>query len=172
MADENDDIKLEFIREQLLKHGEWLKGIFLQVLEKYQHRKSGQLMDSIKYNVVQNGKSFQLSFTFLDYGRFFDIQAYKKERKKRNDWNSNINKMLWGIEENREKSSRIKNSFYAEGGGRLGADGQKNTKYIRKVNKWYARTMYGGLGRLCSAVMYGLSDMEIARIKAELQQKN
>jgi hypothetical protein len=164
-------IKLTFIRQCLQKHGEWLKGVFLQVLTKNQHIKTSELVNSIHFEVNGNDTINKLEFTFLDYGRFFDIAAYAAHKKKNNDWNANINKMLWGINSNsaRKKSKRLLNPFYNPGGGKLGADGQKNTKFITKTNKWYARTMYGGFGKLVSALMYGLSDEVLTQLKAELE---
>lgn len=40
-----------------------------------------------------------------------------------------------------------------------------------KKNRWYARNMYGGLNRLISRVMYGLSDYEIERLKGILENR-
>jgi hypothetical protein len=172
MAEVTDkNIKLEFIRQELQKHGEWLKGIFLEILTKYKHEISGNLINSISYKVTDTPIGPQLEFTFLDYGRFFDIGAYTSPKKKSNDWNDNVNKMLWGISGNKKKSKRELNAFYVEGGGALGSDGQKNAKYVKKMNKWYARTMYGGIGKLVSAIMYGLTDYEISRLKQELESR-
>lgn len=173
MAEVNiQEIKLEFIHRELEKHGEWLKGVFLQVLTKNQHIKTSGLINSIKFNVTGNDMAHTLAFTFTDYGRFFDIAAYAAHQRKNNDWNAHINKILWGINSNseRKKSKRLLNPFYVSGGGQLGSDGQKNTKFIRKTNKWYARTMYGGFGKLVSALMYGLSDEVLAQIKQELEK--
>ena len=40
-----------------------------------------------------------------------------------------------------------------------------------KKNRWYARNTYGGLNRLISRVMYGLSDYEIERLKGILENR-
>jgi len=167
-----ENIKLLFIRDILNKHGDWLKGVFLQTLQKYDHKKSGNLMNSIEFEVTGNDTINKLTFTFTDYGRFFDIAAYAAHKRKKNDWNGNINKMLWGINSNAKKgkSKRLLNPFYIANGGKFGEDGQKNTKYIHKMNKWYARTMYGGFGKLISALMYGLSDEVLAKFKLELEK--
>lgn len=166
MATEND-IKLEFIRQELDKHGDWLKRLFLTQLVKYKHIRTNDLFESVEYNVVNIGNGYELQFEFLDYGRFFDIAAYEG-KKKRNDWTQNTNRMMWGLKERKAKK-RIKNVFYNPAGGELGYDYQKNTKTVTKNNKWYARTMYGGLGRLVASLLYDLGDEEIARIKSQIE---
>lgn len=43
---------------------------------------------------------------------------------------------------------------------------------LKKKKSWYAKSMYEGLYRLYSRIMYGLSDMEIARLKGILENRN
>lgn len=63
---------------------------------------------------------------------------------KRNRHHVNMNREVWGIRQNRIR---------------------------RKNTKWYARNMYGGLNRLISRVMYGLSDVEVERLKGILENR-
>lgn len=165
----DDDVKFEFVRRELMKHGEWLKGVFLQTLTKYHHRITGELMNSISFKIEKTSSGQQLSFTFLDYGRFFDIAAYEGHKKKHNDWTENFNKAIWGIGGEKKKRARILNPFFVPGKRNLGSDGQKNNKYLLKTNKWYARTMYGGIGKMCAAIMYDLTSEEVERLKSELK---
>ena len=46
-----------------------------------------------------------------------------------------------------------------------------NRNPVKKNTRWYAKNMYGGLNRLISRVMYGLSDAEIARLKGILENR-
>ncbi len=50
--------------------------------------------------------------------------------------------------------------------------GQKENRIRKKNTRWYARNMYGGLNRLVSRIMYGLSDAEVERLKGILEQRN
>ena len=48
---------------------------------------------------------------------------------------------------------------------------KKNRNVMKKNTQWYAKNMYGGLNRLISRVMYGLSDVEIERLKGILENR-
>lgn len=80
-----------------------------------------------------------MKVNFLSYGRAFEINGYKRNRKVDSSFAE-----IWGQKENRSR--------------------KKNTR-------WYAMNMYGGLNRLISRIMYGLSDQEIARLKNILQNR-
>lgn len=49
--------------------------------------------------------------------------------------------------------------------------GIKEPKLKKKKKSWYAKSMYQGLYRLYSRIMYGLSDLEIARLKGILENR-
>ena len=172
---EDNEIKELFIRDELAKHGEWLEKVFVDTLEKYHHNVTMKLTDSIYRRTEYIPYGYRLNFWFLDYGRFFDIEAYRKEifNKKHNYFDDNINKVLWGVSENKKKKRvKLKNPFYVNDGSPLGKDGNKNTKYIAKQNKWYARTMYGRIGELCASIMYGLTENEYERLKLIVNSEN
>lgn len=172
MTDVSNDMKMGFIRQELEKHGSWLRDAFLGILTKYKHEISGDLINSVNYRIDKTSYGYQLHFTFLDYGRFFDIAAYEgHKRKQSNSWVDNANNALWGIKDNANKKKKyMRNPFYVKNGGAYGSDGERNNKFIAKNNKWYARTMYGGIGKLCSAILYGLTDEELERLKSEFKQ--
>lgn len=50
--------------------------------------------------------------------------------------------------------------------------GMKQNTMKKRRNRWYAQSMYSGYYKLVSRIMYGLSDLEIARLKGILEQKN
>lgn len=49
--------------------------------------------------------------------------------------------------------------------------GQKQNTMKKKNNRWYARSMYSGYYKLVSRIMYGLSDLEIERLKGILEAR-
>ena len=48
---------------------------------------------------------------------------------------------------------------------------RQNRRAMKKNTQWYAKNMFGGLNRLISRVMYGLSDREIERLKGILENR-
>lgn len=48
---------------------------------------------------------------------------------------------------------------------------KQNRNRMKKNTQWYAKNMFGGLNRLISRVMYGLSDREIERLKGILENR-
>lgn len=49
--------------------------------------------------------------------------------------------------------------------------GQKQNTMKKKNNRWYARSMYSGYYKLVARIMYGLSDLEIERLKGILENR-
>ena len=49
--------------------------------------------------------------------------------------------------------------------------GEKRNKMRGKPKNWYARNMYGGLSRLSSHILYGLSDAELERLKTIIAER-
>ncbi len=165
MASDND-IKLEFIRQEIKQHGDWLKRIFLAELDENEHGagSTDNSFEPIDCDVLRLGNSFQPAFNFLDYGHYFDLHSHQK--CKNNDWQSNGNRMEWSKKRN---GLRYLILFYICRGEELDADGQKSRKYIHKDNKWHRHNMYGGLGEPVAALLHGLGDENIAEIKSLLQ---
>ena len=48
---------------------------------------------------------------------------------------------------------------------------EKKTAETKEIIDWYAINMYGGLNKLISRIMYGLTDEEIARLKGILSNR-
>ncbi len=72
-------------------------------------------------------------------------RAFEIAGNKKNRHTVNTNRDVWGMRQNRRSA-------------------KKNTK-------WYAKNMFGGLNRLISRVMYGLSDREVERLKGILENR-
>lgn len=142
VSEESEDLKLLFIQEELDQHGEWLCDVLSEEIEKKRLVQSRLLQESLGYSQFSQGNNPGLRMKFFSYGRAFEIAGYKKKRE--NKWNVNTNRLIWGVKERR---------------------------YKRKDTKWYAKNMYGGLNRLISRIMYGLSDTEIARLKGILEER-
>lgn len=132
------EIKVLFIREVLDQHAEFLSDLFTDTLEANKIYRTGELADGIKYKVKTSSDSTALHISFPDYGRFIEIRYNKLKKKKKNSFNVDTNKELFGIKNN---SFKIKN-----------------------VN-WYSRNAYGSLNRLISMLSNEFSEQEIERLK-------
>lgn len=139
ISEESKELKTLFIEEELSQHGEWLADVLIDEIEKKRLTRSRDLIDSVNYETFHSGENPGVKVNFLSYGRAFEINGYKRNRKVDSSFAE-----IWGQKENRSR--------------------KKNTR-------WYAMNMYGGLNRLISRIMYGLSDQEIARLKNILQNR-
>lgn len=135
----SDDVKLVFIREALEEHGQWLRDLLAEEVEKKRLVQSGELAASVATAPVGDDRAPGVGFAFATHGRFVDINAYKVNRHK-----VDAKEIAWGMKANKVN--------------RKGA----------KV-KWYAKNQYQGYYKLVSKIMYGLSEHEIERIKKTLQ---
>ncbi|KAA6330239.1 hypothetical protein EZS27_021034 [termite gut metagenome] len=143
---ETDDkeLKLLFIEEELSQHGDWLCEAFTEAIEREKIIRTGDLYDSINYKRFRAGDNPGLRVNFLLYGRLADIAAHRRRHFHKHDVDTNRD--VWGMKLNRQE--------------------KKNGNA-----QWYSKNMYGGLNRLVSRVMYGLSDMEIARLKSIIEKR-
>lgn len=141
VSNESDELKLLFIQEELSQHGEWLVDALTEAIEKRGLMRTENLLDSVDYKTFNSGQNPGVRVSFFSYGRAFEIAG----RKKINRHSADTNKMIWNMKQNRHS--------------------------IKKNTQWYARNMYGGLNKLISRVMYGLSDVEIARLKGILENR-
>ena len=91
----------EFIRRELDKHGEWLVDRFVEQLEKNGNKITGQLLDSLNWNLYDpgDGSAAGLQVGFETYGRFFEIRSRESRLRKKNAMPMNVNKIVWGIRE-------------------------------------------------------------------------
>lgn len=123
MQNEEKEVKLLFIQEELSQHGEWLSDLLSDIIERQQLIREGSLLDSINYGSFTDGDDPGLRFSFMSYGRAFEIAGYKRNRHA-----VNAKAIAWGEKENRMK--------------------RKNTKWYAKhmyegLYRLYSRIMYG-----------------------------
>lgn len=175
MADTETDkaLKMLFIREELSMHAQWLVDELTDALEQNEMIQSGDLVASLNYKSFKAGENPGIRIEFLSYGRAVDIEAYKE--KKESSWSdAAVNRSIWGMSQNRrkKKTTYIKNENSwdvrradTQATSSWGESGNRKKKYIKKDTRWYARNMYGGLSKLTSRIMYGLSEKELERLK-------
>jgi len=137
-----EDIKFIFQEEVLRNHADYLMKLLQDSIREKKLIVSGDLLNSINFEVVKEGINWNLNFSFYDYGRFIEINSNKRKRASR--FNLNTNKDIWGIKENTMK---------------------------KKKTDWYTRNVYGALNRLIGTLMYEFTDEEIARIKKQIETK-
>ncbi len=65
-----------------------------------------------------------------------------------------------GYKENRHKVNTMRDIW-----------GQKQNTMSKRRNRWYAKSMYSGYYKLVARIMYGLSDLEIERLKGILENR-
>lgn len=130
------EIELLFTEQVLEQHGVYLLSLFRQKLAEKNLRITGELAESINFETFkQFGTDRGLKVYFMDYGRFIEIQKFKRISK----MDTNTNVALFGA-----KSNSLKK---------------------KKDTSWYSKNAYGSLNRLISILQNELSDMEIERIK-------
>lgn len=138
-----DDIKFIFQEKVLKEHGDFLKDLFQESIKEKKLIVTGELLNSIDFDVIKKGDNYELNFSFYDYGRFIEINRNKRKRASKFD--SNTNRDIWGIKE--------------------------NTMKRRRLTDWYTRNAYGALNRLIGVLMYEFTDEEVARIKKQISKK-
>lgn len=140
-----DEVELLFIRETLDQHGEYLVDILYDAIVEKNLRVSDALLESLAYSVETKGGNPTLLVSFLTYGRALDANYYKK--KQSSVWETNTNRDVWGIKENRPRKNK------------------KNTQF-------YSKNVYGSINRLVSILSNEYTDAEQQRLKniLKLQQ--
>lgn len=137
-----NEIKLEWIKDMLYVHGDYVVDLLQDQIESKRLKKSGELLSSIDYQVSGSAGKPKLSLSFMGYGRAIEIQYFTKNSKRKAQ--PNTNELVWGMRANSQP--------------------KKNTR-------WYSKTVYGSLNRLIGMLMYEFTDLEIARMKAILENK-
>lgn len=129
-----------FIRRELDKHGEWLVDTFVEQLEKNGNIITNKLLESLNWTLYDpgDGSAAGLAVSFEEYGRFFEIRSRESRIAKKNAMPLNTNHLVWGI---------------------------KSRKVPKKKTRWYAKNMYGGLGKLVSRLSAGITEDELKRIR-------
>lgn len=123
ISQESDELKLLHIEEQLSIFGEELCDELADAIEKRKLIRSGDLIDSLKYDAFKKGNNPGLRVSFVDYGRYVDIQGYARDKTK-----VNTNRELWGIKDNSLKKKRKR--WYA-------------SNMYGGLNRLIGRVMYG-----------------------------
>lgn len=123
VSNESDELKTLHIEEQLSIFGEELCDELIEVIERRKLYKSGLLTDSLNYSAFKLNGNPGLRVSFVDYGRFVDIQGYSRDKTV-----VNTNRDLWGIRENNSKKRRKR--WYA-------------SNMYGGLNRLIGRVMYG-----------------------------
>lgn len=97
-----DDIKFIFQEKVLKEHGDFLKDLFQESIKEKKLIVTGELLNSIDFDVIKKGDNYELNFSFYDYGRFIEIK-----RKRASKFDFNTNRDIWGIKENTMKRRKL-----------------------------------------------------------------
>ena len=81
ISEESKELKTLFIEEELSQHGEWLADVLIEEIEKKRLTRSRDLIDSVNYETFHSGDNPAVKVNFLSYGRAFEINGYKRNRK-------------------------------------------------------------------------------------------
>ena len=111
----NKEVNL-FIKEELSQHGEWLIDRFADALEKNKNIESGQLLESLNYDVGEDHQgNFTLSINFMTYGRAMEVMARRRKAKLQEPQNHNV----WAKKNHKPKKVQWYNKNRYAGYGRL-----------------------------------------------------
>lgn len=105
-----------FIQEELSQHGEWLVDRFAEALEKNKNVDTGQLLESLDYEVGGGYDGSQtLSVSFMTYGRAMEIAGRRRKQRLKEQKNHDV----WGKKNHRPKKVQWYNKNRYAGYGRL-----------------------------------------------------
>jgi hypothetical protein len=108
--------------------------------------KSENLLDSIDFQVSKYGIDPVLLINFFVYGRFIEINWFKRSQNSRKMAAPNMNRMLWSMRENRKRTQK-------------------------KDTRWYAKTAYGTINHLIAVLSNDFSDAERDKLKQILTDR-
>jgi len=138
---EKEYIEFQFVIITLKKFGLTLRDILVNDIKKKDLVSKGKnnglhLRDRISFDVKRIGQNGgELLFYFPDYGRYLEIQYYKKSKNYQGSFGKTS---LW---ETMRQSRR----------------GFKSMKK-QKDTRWYTRNVMGNMNQLIGELMYGLTD--------------
>lgn len=113
------------------EHADYLKKLWQESIEELNLKITDQLLNT-----------FVLIFSFVDYGRFIEINFHKSTKLRR------------------AKPRKKKDGTYTD----------PDKKRLRKKDtRFYAHNAYGSINRLAGRMLYGLTEEEIKRIKEILE---
>lgn len=138
---EDEYIEFQFVITTLKKFGLTLRNILISDIKQKDlvskgKSKGAHLSDRISFDVKRVGPNGgELLFYFPDYGRFMEIQYYKRSANYRGGLGRLTN---W------QAMTQTKRGF------------QSMKK--KKDTRWYTRNVMGNLNQLIGELMYGLTD--------------
>jgi hypothetical protein len=141
------EIELLFIERTLEDHGKMVCDLLREQIQSKDLRLSDDLLNSISSKVSKYGLNPVLLIDFFVYGRFIEINWFKRRTQNSSVVTVNTNRLLWGIHENRKKGK-----------------GKKNTR-------WYSKTAYGTINHLLAVLSNSFSDAERDKLKQLLENK-
>lgn len=77
------DVESLFVNEILDQHGEYVIQLLTSSIIKNKIRVTDELLSSLAYKIDTIDNGFKLSISFLDYGRFVEIQMFKSKKIRR-----------------------------------------------------------------------------------------
>jgi hypothetical protein len=140
-----DEIELLFIERCLEQHGEMVCDLLREQIEGKDLRITDDLLDSIDFKVSKYGINPVLLISFFAYGRFIEINWFKRKSQNSKSIAVNTNRVIWGIHENRKRTGK------------------------KKDTRWYSKTAYGTINHLLSVLSTNFSDTERDKLKQILQ---
>jgi len=138
-----DEVQLLFIERSLELHGEMITDLLREQIEQKHLIKTDDLLDSIDFQVSKYGIDPVLLISFFAYGRFIEINWFKRSQNSRK-LIANSNRMQWSMRENRKRTKK-------------------------KDTRWYAKTAYGSVNHLISVLSNDFSDSERDYLKQLLE---
>ena len=142
-----DQEQLEFIKETLDLHGEFLCELLHESIIKKKMVKSGELQDYFSSNEVYkvtNSGSPKLSLVFPSYGRLAEI-GYFRSRNTNSLLSGKRNNSVWGLKESKKKK--------------------------KKDTRFYSKNVYGSLNRLIGILMYEYDEHTMQRMKTYINNR-
>jgi len=140
-----DEVQLLFIERSLELHGEMITDLLREQIDQKHLIKSEDLLDSIDFQVSKYGIDPVLLISFFAYGRFIEINWFKRSQNSR-QLIANSNRMQWSMRENRKRTKK-------------------------KDTRWYAKTAYGSINHLIALLSNDFSDSERDYLKTILEKR-
>lgn len=133
---EDDYIEFRFVKASLKRYGFEVRSLMAQSIDDKNIIKEGELLHQIagtSFTVKRAGeKGGVLQFFFPDYGRFIEINYFRRKTKSISDLRNEATNEIWNLRKNRKKS--------------------------KKDSRWYTQNVYGPLNDLISELMFGLTE--------------
>jgi hypothetical protein len=142
-----NDVELLFIQRTLSEHGEMICDRLKEQIQQKDLRITDKLLDSIDFKVSTYGINPVLLIEFFAYGRFIEINWFKRRSSNTLSLVDVVNRGLTTKGSNRRKTAK------------------------KKDTRWYAKTAYGTINHLLSVLSTNFSEEEKDKLKLLLQSK-